>query len=489
MKEIGRSFAGLHNWQVARSRPVPLFRQVYLQIRSAILAQTLKPGTRLPSTRELALQLSVSRSAVVAAFDQLIAEGYVGGKTGSGTYVAADLFENSAAQKAGLRRTKPASRDVFVGDLVDVTARNDSRPFNLGRTLIDSRTHNAWRKLTARAFRSIDPVHLGYSDPRGLPALRQAVSDYLRVARGVRCEADQIVITTGTQHAVDLVIRVLNLAGEKVWVEDPGYPLTVRALVAAGVTAHPVPVDEHGIDVRAGIAKARSARAVFITPSHQFPTGVVLSMSRRLALLSWARESGSWIVEDDYSSEFRYGGRPLAALQGLDDAERVIYVGTLNKALFPGLRLGYAVVPNALLPQFVRTRYLADRQPASLHQAITADFMEDGHFAAHIRRMRTIYAAQRDLLVKHLRRRLSDYAQVDPPDQGMHLVLYLNKGLSDVAIQRAALEQRVVTRAMSELYLAAPPRSALMLGFSGHPSSSIPAAVARLAEVIEIAAG
>jgi GntR family transcriptional regulator/MocR family aminotransferase len=489
MKQPGRSFADLNDWQVVRHSPTPLFRQVYLQIRSAILSQTLKPGTKLPSTRELAAQLSVSRSAVVAAFDQLIAEGYVGGKTGSGTYVAAGLFQSRAVQKAGFRKAKPASLDVFVGDLVDVTARNDSRPFNLGRTLIDARTHSAWRKLTARAFRAIDPVHLGYSDPRGLPALRQAVSDYLRVARGVRCDADQVVITTGTQHAVDLVIRVLKLAGEKVWVEDPGYPLTVRALVAAGAVAHPVPVDEHGIDVRAGIARARSARAVFITPSHQFPTGVVLSMSRRLALLAWARESKSWIVEDDYSSEFRYGGRPLAALQGLDDAERVIYVGTLNKALFPGLRLGYAVVPATLLPAFVRTRYLADRQPSSLHQGITADFMEDGHFAAHIRRMRAVYAGQRDLLVKSLRRRLADYATVEPPDQGMHLVLHLTKGLSDVAIQRAAFGQRVVTRAMSELYLAAPPRSALMLGFSGHPPSSIPSAVARLAEVIEAAAG
>jgi GntR family transcriptional regulator / MocR family aminotransferase len=484
MKEIGGHFAGLHDWHVARGRPTPLFRQIYLEIRSAILAQALKPGTRLPSTRELASQLSVSRSAVVAAFDQLIAEGYIGGKTGSGTYVAADLFQNSAAQKAGLRKRAAPSRDVFVGDLVDVTTRNDERPFNLGRTLIDARTHSVWRKLTARACRSIDPVHLGYSDPRGLPALRQAVSDHLRVARGVRCDPDQIVITTGTQHAIDLVIRVLRLAGEKVWVEDPGYPLTVRALEAAGAIAHPVPVDAHGIDIRAGIAKAKSARAVFITPSHQFPTGVVLSMARRLALLDWARSSRSWIIEDDYSSEFRYGGRPLAALQGLDDGERVIYVGTLNKALFPGLRLGYAVVPNALLPNFVRTRYLADRQPASLHQAITAEFMNEGHFAAHIRRMRTVYAAQRDLLVKSLRRRLPDHAEVEPPDQGMHLVLYLNNGLSDVGIQRAAFAQRVVTRAMSQLYIAAPPRSALMLGFSGHPASSIPAAVARLAQVI-----
>ena len=484
MKEIGRSFAGLHNWQVARSRPVPLFRQVYLQIRSAILAQTLKPGTRLPSTRELALQLSVSRSAVVAAFDQLIAEGYVGGKTGSGTYVAADLFENSAAQKAGLRRTKPASRDVFVGDLVDVTARNDSRPFNLGRTLIDARTHNTWRKLTARTFRSIDPVHLGYSDPRGLPALRQAVSDYLRVARGVRCEADQIVITTGTQHTVDLVIRVLDLAGEKVWVEDPGYPLTVRALVAAGVTAHPVPVDEHGIDVRAGIAKARSARAVFITPSHQFPTGVVLSMARRLELLNWAREAKAWIVEDDYASEFRYGGRALASLQGLDESERVIYVGTLNKALFPGLRLGYAVVPPALLKGFITARYLADRQSSSLAQAVVADFVEEGHFAAHLRRMRLQYKDQRDTLVAALRERLEGDITVDPPDQGMHLVAYLRRGLKDVAIERAARERGVIVRAMSRLYVDASPRSALVMGFSGFPRQMIPPAVERLARVI-----
>src|SRR4029079_8787084 len=326
-----------------------------------------------------------------------------------------DLFQSSAAQKAGLRKARPASLDVFVGDLVDVTARNDERPFNLGRTLIDGRTHSAWRKLTARAFRAIAPVHLGYSDPRGLPALRQAVSDYLRVARGVRCDADQVVITTGTQHAVDLVIRVLKLAGEKVWVEDPGYPLTVRALVAAGAVAHPVPIDEHGIDVRAGIARARSARAVFITPSHQFPTGVVLSMSRRLALLAWAREARSWIVEDDYSSEFRYGGRPLAALQGLDDAERVIYVGTLNKALFPGLRLGYAVVPTGLLPAFVSARYLIDREPPSLQQHVAAEFMRQGHFAAHIRRMRVLYREQRDTLAAILARRAGDHLKVEVP--------------------------------------------------------------------------
>jgi GntR family transcriptional regulator/MocR family aminotransferase len=221
---------------------------------------------------------------------------------------------------------------------------------------------------------------------------------------------------------------------------------------------------------------------VFVTPSHQFPTGVVLSMTRRLELLNWAREAKAWIVEDDYASEFRYGGRALASLQGLDDRERVIYVGTLNKALFPGLRLGYAVVPPALLKAFITARYLIDRQPSSLAQAVVADFIEEGHFAAHLRRMRLQYKDQRDVLVAALRHRLVDEMTVDPPDQGMHLVAYLRRGLSDVAIERAARDHGVIVGAMSRLYTAAPPRSALVMGFSGYPRPLIPPAVARLAK-------
>jgi GntR family transcriptional regulator/MocR family aminotransferase len=221
---------------------------------------------------------------------------------------------------------------------------------------------------------------------------------------------------------------------------------------------------------------------VFVTPSHQFPTGVVLSMARRLELLGWARETKAWIIEDDYASEFRYGGRALASLQGLDDSERVIYVGTLNKALFPGLRLGYAVVPPALLKAFITARYLVDRQPSSLAQAVVADFIEEGHFAGHIRRMRLQYQDQRDVLVAALRQRLGDELTVDPPDQGMHLVAHLRRRLKDVAIERAARDHGVIVRAMSRLYVAAPPRSALVIGFSGYPRQMILPAVTQLAE-------
>lgn len=491
MKERRRGWANLYAWQLTRTGDAPLFRQIYLQIRSAILSQSLRPGTKLPSTRQLAAQLSVSRSVVVSAYEQLLAEGYAGGKIGSGSYVSSDLPEpiEGRGPKRGKRAaamSKPGAIDASLSrDFADVTVQSDQRPFNLGRTLVDTRTTELWRKVSARVFRSLGHDHFGYSDPRGLPELRKAICDYLRAARAVQCEPEQIVVTAGTQHAIDLVIRVLHRADMQAWIEDPGYSLTRQALIAAGIETHPIPVDRQGIDVGAGIRSAPQARAVFITPSHQFPTGVVLSMARRLELLNWARETNAWIVEDDYASEFRYGGRALASLQGLDESERVIYVGTLNKALFPGLRLGYAVVPPALLKAFITARYLVDRQPSSLAQAVVAEFIEEGHFASHIRRMRLQYRDQRDALVAAMRHRLDGEIIVDPPDQGMHLVAYLRRGLRDVAIERAARNQGVIVRAMSELYVDARPRSALVMGFSGYPRQMIAPAVARLAKAVE----
>jgi GntR family transcriptional regulator/MocR family aminotransferase len=491
MKERRRSWASLYAWQLNRGGDAPLFRQVYLQIRSAILAQTLRPGAKLPSTRELASQLSVSRSAVVSAYEQLLTEGFVSGKIGSGTYVSSDLPEpiDGSRPKRTPRPVATARPDASPADgFIDVTVQSNERPFNLGRTLVDARTMEVWRKLSTRVFRSLGHDHFGYSDPRGSPELRTAICDYLRAARAVQCEPEQIIITSGTQHAIDLIIRVLHTRDTQAWVEDPGYSLTRQALLAAGVKTRAIPVDRWGIDVGIGIKSAPKARAAFVTPSHQFPTGVVLSMARRLELLGWAREAKAWIIEDDYASEFRYGGRALASLQGLDDSERVIYVGTLNKALFPGLRLGYAVVPPALLKQFVTARYLMDRQPSSLSQAVVADFIEEGHFAAHLRRMRLSYKEQRDVLVAHLRRRLGDELTVDPPDQGMHLVAWLRQDiprtLSDVAIERAARDHGVIVRAMSRLYVEARPRPALVLGFSGYPRRTIPVGVTRLAEAI-----
>ena len=484
-----RSWAELYAFEVDRAGGAPVFRQIYLQLRSAILSGTLRPGTKLPSTRELAVQLGVSRSAVVSAFEQLLAEGYASGKKGAGTYIASNLPEPFAAihgrKKRSIFVTKTTASSRERGGFVDVTTQSDERPFNLGRTLVDARTSELWRKLSARSLRSFGRQHLGYGDPHGMLELRKSVCDYLQAARAVRCEPEQVIIVAGTQQAVDIVTRVMQGPDKEVWIEDPGYSLTRLALVAAGAKVRPIPVDQYGINVAEGIRRAPKARAVFITPSHQFPKGVVLSMARRLELLAWARERGAWIVEDDYASEFRYGGRPLASLQGLDEAECVIYIGTLNKALFPGLRLGYAVVPASLVRAFVTARYLMDRQPSSLCQAVVAAFMEEGHFAAHIRRMREMYRDQRDALVAALRRRLDDHLTVDPPDQGMHLVAYTRRRLSDVTVERAAREYGVIVRAMSSLYVDAPAQSALMLGFSGYPRQIIAPAIARLAQAFE----
>jgi GntR family transcriptional regulator/MocR family aminotransferase len=362
--------------------------------------------------------------------------------------------------------------------------QSDARPFNTGRTLIDARTAGTWRSLTHRAVRRLGVNELGYTDPAGLPELRGNICDYLRAARAVHCDPDQIVITAGTQQAIDIAIRVLLAPGDEVWIEDPCYPLTHAQLLLAKVRPHPIPVDDQGLVVDTGLRKAPQARAAFVTPSHQFPTGVALSMARRLELLAWARQSGAFIVEDDYTSEFRYSGPPLASLQGLDDAEQVIYIGTLNKALFPGLRLGYAVVPRALLKAFVGARYLIDRQPATLQQAIVSEFMQQGHFAAHIRRMRQLYREQRDALAETLMRRAGDRLDVAVPDQGMHLVAYLHDGSSDVAIEAAAQRAGIVVRAISRFYRAARPRPGLMLGFSGFPRQLIVPPAARLAALI-----
>jgi GntR family transcriptional regulator/MocR family aminotransferase len=485
-----QGFASLLLWQVDRRSPAPLFRQIQQQLRKAILSRALRPGAKLPATRDLAERLGVARSSVIAAFAELRAEGYITGRSGSGTYVSADLPEPSergargAARGQGARRVALPARARAFETWADGVAEGEERPFQTGRSRMDARTLEAWRKLSQRALRDFSSQHLGYTDPRGLPELRTAICEYLRAARAVRCEPEQILVTAGTQHALDLVIRVLLEPGDRVWVEDPGYPLTWAALTAAGIRARPIPVDDQGLIVRAGLRSAPRARAAYVTPSHQYPLGRVLSMARRLELLDWARESGAWIFEDDYDSEFRYAGRPLSSLQGLDEADRVLYVGTLNKVLFAGLRIGYVVVPPQLLRAFVGARHLMDRQPQSLLQVVLAEFMAQGHFASHVRRMRHHYLEQRDALVSELLRRAGQHVRVAPPEQGMRLAALLEGTASDVEIEAAARRAGVIVRALSGFYRAAPPRQGLLLGFTGHSREATRQAVARLAQVI-----
>ena len=481
-------WADLYGWQLERANGTPLFRQIYLQVRSAVLLGALGPGTRLPSSRTMAARLGTARASVVAAYEQLLTEGYVEARAGSGTFVSSDLtgLVCAAPKRCGEQakpRRAPAPALEFA-DFERAAAQTEGRPFNTGRTLIDARTMEAWRKLTHQAVRSLGANDLGYTDPCGLIDLRQHLCDYLKTARAVRCDPRQIVITAGTQQAIDIAIRVLLAPGDEVWVEDPGYPLTHAQLLLAQARPCPIPVDDQGIVVAAGMRVAPRARVAFVTPSHQFPTGVALSMGRRLELLAWAREHDAFIVEDDYTSEFRYSGPALASLQGLDQDERVIYVGTLNKALFPGLRIGYAVVPQALLSAFANARYLMDRQPPTLYQTVVAEFLRQGHFAAHIRRMRHMYRDQRDALAETLTSRAAEHLTVVAPDQGMHLVAYFRQRVSDVEVETAAARIGIIVRAISRFYRAAPPRSGLMLGFSGFPRQLIIPAASRLAAFV-----
>jgi GntR family transcriptional regulator/MocR family aminotransferase len=481
-------WAEFYDWHVDRALSTPIFRQIYLQIRSAIVSGALPAGTKLPSTRELASRLAVSRASIISAYDQLSAEGYLGGVVGAGTFISFDLpesVERKPARRAGrsMANVRAGSRGSPVfREFDESTAQADERPFNTGRLLVDARTLEIWRQVTNRALQSLSPIHLGYSDPCGLAELRSAICDYLRAARAVRCDPDQIIVTAGTQQSFDIATRVLLKDGDEVWVEDPGYPLTIRALLAAGVKIRPIPVDAEGIDVDRGARLAPRARAALVTPSHQYPTGIVLSMARRFKLLDWAREADAWIIEDDYASEFRYSGRPFASLQGLDEGDRVIYMGTLNKTLFPGLRVGYVVVPRALLHGFASTRYLMDRQPSTISQVALVEFMREGYLASHIRRMRILYRQQRDALAEQLRS-LPHSATVDVPDQGMHLNIYLN-GLRDTHIESRARQEGLIVRSMSRLFRVAPRRSALMLGFAGYPPQIIVPAARRLAKLI-----
>jgi GntR family transcriptional regulator / MocR family aminotransferase len=480
-----QGWADLYAWQLDRASHTPLSRQIYLQVRSAVLSGALRAGTRVPSSRAMASELGVARASVVSAYEQLLVEGYVESRHGSGTFISGEMAGLTTRRRTASRATRravPMSARAF-SDFERSAVQGEARPFNTGRTLIDARTAETWRSLTHRVVRRLGPNDLGYTDPAGLAELRANVRDYLRVARAVRCEQDQIVITAGTQQAIDIAIRVLLAPGDDVWVEDPGYPLTHAQLLLAKVRLQAIPVDIQGLIVDAGRRAAPRSRAVFVTPSHQFPTGVAMSMVRRLELLAWARKSGAFIIEDDYTSEFRYSGPPLSSLQGLDDSEQVIYVGTLNKALFPGLRIGYAVVPRALLQAFISARYLIDRQPATLQQAVVSEFMQQGHFAAHIRRMRQLYREQRDALAETLTRRAAGRLEVALPDQGMHLVAYLPDGSSDIAMEAAAQRAGIVVRAISRFYRAARPRPGLMLGFSGFPRQLIVPAAARLARL------
>jgi GntR family transcriptional regulator/MocR family aminotransferase len=473
----------------------PLFRQLYESLQQAILDGQFVPGTKLPSTRSLAGHLGVSRNTVHLAFEQLIAEGYLEGRQGAGTYVSAVLpeerlnlrSETPRIAKLPGQRSPLSQRSARLLQTYPRQNQNDRhtiKAFKQGLPALDRFPRQIWQRLLVRSWRDGGDSLLCYSEDY-LP-LRQAIAGYLGTARGVRCTADQVILIAGAQQGIDLTTKVLLEPGQAVWVEDPGYRGVHGAMIAAG--AHPVavPVDEEGLNVDAGIARHATAKLAHVTPSHQYPMGMTMSLRRRLELLAWASQAQAWILEDDYDSEYRYTGRPLAALQGLDREQRVIYLGTFSKVLFPALRLAYLVVPPDLVEAFTSMRFFATRHLPVLEQVTLAAFITEGHFARHIRRMRALYAQRQTLLVEAARRELAGLLRVCPATAGMHVLGWLPRGRDDVQASQQAAAQGIYASPLSVYSLDARFPPALILGYTAVGEHAIQEGVRRLARALRI---
>jgi GntR family transcriptional regulator/MocR family aminotransferase len=444
---------------------VAMHRQIYQELRRAILGGRLPPGTRLPATRGLAEQLRVARNTVARAYDDLLSEGYIEGRTGSGTYVSSALASAETAAPAdegGWAPTlSPWARRALAGGAPDrrVPLPYDFRP---GWPDWTAFPRTIWWRLLGRRLRQGE---LGrYGEPAGYGPLREAIARHLAASRAVVCRPEQVAIVNGTQQAIDLLARLLLSPGDRVAVEDPGYPEARRVFGGYGAHLLPVPVDARGL--RVDRLPEGPTRLLYVTPSHQFPTGVTLSLERRLQLLEWAARQGTLVVEDDYDSEFRYAGRPVESLQGHDRTGQVAYLGSFSSVLFPPLRIGYLVLPPRLVEPFVEAKWLADRGTGTLEQQALADFLVEGHYTRHLRRMRRLGRARRDALLTAVRTHLGNAVTLPRAETGTHLMLTL-RGLDEAAVAAAA-EARGVGVYPAGPYYSEPAAhgGALLLGFA-----------------------
>jgi GntR family transcriptional regulator/MocR family aminotransferase len=482
---------------VDRKAAKALHTQIYDAYRTAIVTGSLRPRQRIPSTRVLAAELGVSRFPVLNAYAQLLAEGYFESRVGAGTVVSSLLPEqltSSGPTSSGPTRNAPAkARFAPPGSGARRVARHPNLrrfqrfpwfqrqgAFGVGQVAFDQFPLHIWSKLVARRCRNMKAESFQYGDRTGFRLLRETLASYLRTSRSLHCEAEQVMIVAGSQQALEISARVLLDPGSSVWVEQPGYRLAQDAFVLNGCNLVPVPIDEEGLDVAAGIRRCPEARAALVTPSHQYPLGVTMSASRRFQLLEWAQATGSWIIEDDYDSEYRYESLPIASLQGLDASARVIYVGTFSKVLFPALRLGYIVIPQDLIEAFLTVRWAMDLGPPSFYQEVLADFIGEGHFARHIRRMRVLYRERRSALVDSIREELGTMVEVLGGEAGMHLTVTLPNQIHDLEIAERAARENLWLWPLSPNYLGEATRSGFVLGFGGTEVAEIPGAVRKL---------
>ncbi|TFH88538.1 PLP-dependent aminotransferase family protein [Billgrantia azerbaijanica] len=467
--------------ELAEPGSAPLAQRLYRALRGWIQAGRLASGQRLPSSRRMARELGVGRNTVLAAVDQLIAEGFLESRRGAGIFVADVAFEGVASQ---CREARPSSAGSDVGEaalsargrrLLAYCATLDERhgAFAPGVPALDRFPHELWQRLLRRHQHAMPTAWLDYQAQGGVPALREALCDYLQLSRSVRCHPGQVLIVQGAQQGFELIARLLGDVGDRVWVEEPGYSGAQACFSAAGFAVEAVPVDAEGMDVASVAATRPAPRLIHVTPSHQYPSGVTMSLARRLALLEAAERHGAWIVEDDYDSEFRYGQRPIAALQGLVDGARVIYVGTFSKVLYPGLRLGYLVLPESLVGPFRRANARLHREGQYPVQAALAEFIARGHFSRHVRRMRDCYRGRQARLRAALAPAVARGLRLSEGQAGMHLVAWLDSLETERVLVERAVGQGITLSPLSRYYLRRPGRPGLVLGYAGADEEAI----------------
>ncbi len=476
----------LNSIQLDKNDPQPLFQQIYFQIREKILTGAYASGDKLPSSRKLAAHLQVGRITVIQAYDQLQDEGFIKSREGSGNFVAQHISFSNLNQKEFDYSPKLSPWGQRVLSQTPMNKRENLRleiDFGFGRSFSHIFPYDIWRRLLARYLSTDDIMLSRYGSTAGFSPLREAIAGYLDRQRGVRCQANQVVIVSGAQQALDILARLLLEPGDEIIVETPGYYDAYRLFETHGANLIPLAVDENGLPVE-NIPTTCCARLAFVTPSHQFPRGGTLSLPRRLALLTWARENGALIIEDDYDSELRYEGRPLASLQGLDNSRHVIYLGNFSKVLFPGLRLGYLVLPHTLTKSFIRAKGLVDRGAPTLTQAAVADFIAEGHFERHLRHLRKAYKERRKALVMSLQTHMPNRVNYSSVAAGLHVMLYLKAGCDETEIVHQAASVGVGVYPGAPYHLQTPAPPSILLGFSGLDTNQIKEGVKRLASII-----
>jgi GntR family transcriptional regulator / MocR family aminotransferase len=462
---------------------------LYLQLQGAILEGRLRAGTKLPGTRDFADQYNISRGTVVNVFERLHSEGYLASRIGAGTWVnhevrtAAPVDSPATKSPAYIRRTVAAYRHPKpFRNWVTLEGRP---PFRMVEPALADFPAKLWGRLVARRARSFGSWLETHNDKPGYKPLREALAHYLSTSRGVRCGADQVVITSGVQQALDLLARFLVKPDDPVWMEDPGYFGASIALANAGARIVPVPVDDEGLSVEAGMRLCARAKGVYLTPGHQFPLGATMSLARRMAVLRWAARSGAFIIEDDYDSEYRFEGRPVPVLQSLDKNGNVIFVGTFTKLLFPSLRLGYLVLPEALVECFLKFRNQTDFWSLSMDQAVLCDFIAEGHLGRHLRRMRDLYASRLAALIEAGHQYLDGVLEISTIRAGLYTCAFLRNGMTSRQAEAAAATHGVETRALERFTLDCPDPRGLLLGFASFDARAIRQGVVRLAAALD----